>query len=427
MQPGTRQILILRSVRQECRFTPVTIPVPVTAVREIITAMKNKLHRLTTAIAIALTAVLSLSGCSRLANNDPLPSSFENLEDGKLKVAVSFYPMYDFASKIGADQIDLINLVPSGTEPHDWEPSASDLTNLEKADVFVYSGAGMEHWVDRVLNSLTNENLTVVEASSGIALRTNGSDEDEDHDHDEEEDHTDHNEHDDHDEIHADHDDHDDHDEHDEHDHSEDEDHADHDHDSESTGLFHFHTSDSGHSHSHDGGLDPHVWLNPEYAKKEMENIKNAFVSADPKNKDFYEANYEKYAAEFDRLDEDFHNTIETLPNREIVVAHEAYGYLCDAYGLTQVGIEGLTPDSEPTPRRMARIIDFVREHHVKVIFFEALTSSKSADTVAAETGITTSVLNPLEGLSAEEIEAGSDYLSVMRDNLNALCEALSE
>lgn len=93
---------------------------------------ENKLHRLTTAITIALTAVLSLSGCSRLAQSDPLPSSFENLEDGKLKVAVSFYPMYDFASKIGADQIDLINLVPSGTEPHDWEPSASDLTNLEK-------------------------------------------------------------------------------------------------------------------------------------------------------------------------------------------------------------------------------------------------------------------------------------------------------
>ena len=218
--------------------------------------MKNKLHRLTTAITIALTAVLSLSGCSRLAQSDPLPSSFENLEDGKLKVAVSFYPMYDFASKIGADQIDLINLVPSGTEPHDWEPSASDLTNLEKADVFVYSGAGMEHWVDRVLNSLTNENLMVVEASNGIALRTNSSDEDEEHD-----EHDNHDEHDEHIES-------EEHEfsDHEDHDHSEGEDHADHDHDhdSESTGLFHFHTSDSGHSHSHDGGLDPHVWLNPE-------------------------------------------------------------------------------------------------------------------------------------------------------------------
>lgn len=359
--------------------------------------MRNKSHRLITAIAVSLTVALSLCGCSRLTKNDPLPSSFENLDDGKLKVAASFYPMYDFASKIGADQIDLINLVPSGTEPHDWEPSASDLTSLEKSDVFIYSGAGMEHWVDRVLNSLTNSGLTVVEASDGISLRTNDDDEDEDHDHE------------DHDHDHEDHD----------HDH-EDHNHEEDSHFSDLTG----HESHAG--HSHDGGLDPHVWLNPEYAKKEMENIKNAFVSADPENKDFYEANYKKYAAEFDQLDEDFHSTIEPLPNREIVVAHEAYGYLCDAYGLTQIGVEGLTPDSEPTPRRMARIIDFVREHHVKVIFFEALTSSKSADTVAAETGIKTAVLNPLEGLSREELEGGSDYLSVMRDNLKALSEALS-
>lgn len=382
--------------------------------------MRNKSHRLITAIAVSLTVALSLCGCSRLAKNDPLPSSFENLEDGKLKVAASFYPMYDFALKIGADQIDLINLVPSGTEPHDWEPSASDLTNLEKADVFIYSGAGMEHWVDRVLNSLTNSDLTVVEASDGIALRTSDEDEDEEHEHDH--DHEEHND-----------------GERDEHDHKdedhnggeqeeqEDHDHEEH-HDHEKSSHFFDLTSHESHAgHSHDGGLDPHVWLNPEYAKKEMENIKNAFISADPKNKDFYEANYQKYAAEFDRLDEDFHNTIEPLPNREIVVAHEAYGYLCDAYGLTQVGVEGLTPDSEPTPRRMARIIDFVREHHVKVIFFEALTSSKSADTVAAETGIKTAVLNPLEGLSGEEIEAGNDYLSVMRENLKALSEALSE
>lgn len=346
--------------------------------------MRNKSRRRIAIFAAALTALFALSGCGRLSKPDPLPSSFENPEDGKLKVAASFYPMYDFAEKIGAGQIDLINLVPSGTEPHDWEPSASDLTNLEKADVFVYSGAGMEHWVDRVLNSLTNKDLTVVEASDGITLRNN-------HDEEDEEDH---------------HEDHEDHD------------HEDHDHDSH---------SHSGHSHDHEDGLDPHVWLNPEYAKKEMENIKNAFVSADPEHKDIYEANYQKYSAEFDQLDDDFRSTIAELPNREIVVAHEAYGYLCDAYGLTQVGIEGLTPDSEPTPRRMARIIDFVREHHVKVIFFEALTSSKSADTVAAETGITTGVLNPLEGLSAEAIEAGSDYLSVMRENLEALSSALSQ
>ena len=120
------------------------------------------------------------------------------------------------------------------------------------------------------------------------------------------------------------------------------------------------------------------------------------------------------------------------LPNKSIVVSHEAFGYLCDAYGLTQMGIEGLSPDSEPDPARMAEIIDFVKANHVKVIFFEELVSPKVAktiaketETIAAETGAQTRVLNPLEGLSDEELKNGADYFSVMEDNLKQLKAAL--
>ena len=74
-------------------------------------------------------------------------------DSAPLKVMASFYPMYDFAQKIGGDKVTVTNMVPAGTEPHDWEPSTTDITNLEDADVFIYSGAGMEHWVDSVLGS----------------------------------------------------------------------------------------------------------------------------------------------------------------------------------------------------------------------------------------------------------------------------------
>ena len=113
------------------------------------------------------------------------------------------------------------------------------------------------------------------------------------------------------------------------------------------------------------------------------------------------------------------------LPNRTIVVAHEAFGYLCDAYGLTQVGIEGLSPDSEPDPGRMAEVIDFVREHSISTIFFEELVSPKVAEAIASETGAQAKMLSPLEGLSDEQAAAGADYFSVMHDNLAALMEAL--
>jgi zinc transport system substrate-binding protein len=139
-----------------------------------------------------------------------------------------------------------------------------------------------------------------------------------------------------------------------------------------------------------------------------------------------YEANYQRYAAELDALDAEFSAALAGLPNRDGAVAHAAYGYLFDAYGLNQVAIEGLTPDSEPDPARVAEIIDFAKEHAVKVIFFEDLVSPKVAETIASAVGARTDVLSPIEGLTDEEAAAGDDYFSVMRANLAALVAALS-
>lgn len=298
-----------------------------------------------------LACSLLLTGCSDDASQSDIDA------DGKLSVIASFYPMYDFANKIGGDRIELINLVPAGTEPHDWEPTASDITELEKADVLIYNGVGMEHWVDDVLDSLGNKELSVVEASENVML-IEGSEEEED-------------------------------------------------------GV------------EHTDAYDPHVWLDPENAKIEMQNIKDAFVAADPENQEYYEDNYATYAAELDALDAEFTQMIEALPNKDLVVTHEAFGYLCDAYGLNQVGIMGLSPDAEPDAGTMASVIDYVNEHDVKVIFFEELVSPKVAEAIAEATGAQTAMLNPLEGLTDEEIDDGEDYFSVMRGNLEAIKEAL--
>ena len=91
--------------------------------------------------AVMLSAMM-LAGCA----SQPSASSNASLSNDskRLNVITSFYPMYDFAKKIGGEYVDVTNLVPAGTEPHDWEPSTSDITNLEHADVFVYNGAGMQ-------------------------------------------------------------------------------------------------------------------------------------------------------------------------------------------------------------------------------------------------------------------------------------------
>lgn len=128
-------------------------------------------------LPVALCAAM-LGGCGASAASSSAAESTVSTDSAPLKVMASFYPMYDFAQKIGGDKVTVTNMVPAGIEPHDWEPSTTDITNLEDADVFIYSGAGMEHWVDSVLGSLTNQDLDVVQASDGITLREGYEDED---------------------------------------------------------------------------------------------------------------------------------------------------------------------------------------------------------------------------------------------------------
>ena len=300
---------------------------------------------------ICCALILSLAWMTACAPVNPVKNP------GKLQVYTSFFVLYDFARKIGGELIDVANLVPAGTEPHDWEPAAADLVHLETADVLIYNGAGMESWVDQVVDVLANKRqLLAVDTSSGISLLADAHQE-----------------------------------------------------------------ADTGTQ-----GYDPHIWLSPVNAGLQMKAIRDALIQADPANRAAYEANYARYAGEIETLDAEFRETLTALPKKEIIVAHQAFGYLCAEYGLVQVAIEGLTADSEPDPARMAEIVDFARKHDVKVIFFEELVSPKVAEAIAEEIQAKTAVLNPLEGLSDEQLAAGDDYFSVMRQNLAALAAALS-
>lgn len=298
-------------------------------------------------VGIAVLSMVFAAGCgfNKNANNS-------TGKKNKISVYTSFYVMSDFAKKIGGDKIDLTNLVPAGTEPHDWEPTPSAIASLEKADVFIYNGAGMEGWVNKVLQTINNKDLITVEASKGIQLIENTE-------------------------------------------------------------------------KAEELAYDPHVWLDPMKAKKQMEMIKDALIKADPSNRANYESNFSENAKKFDDLDKEYKNAVSKFVKKDIVVAHKAFGYLCNAYGLNQVAIEGLSAESEPTPARMAEIAKFAKENGVKYIFFEELVSPKVAQTIANEVGAQAAMLNPLEGLTDNDISAGKEYFLVMRDNLEVLRKAL--
>jgi zinc transport system substrate-binding protein len=331
---------------------------------------------------------LVLAGCGSDAGSTTSGSdngTGTGADGGKLNIVTTFYPMYEFSRQVAGDHANVTALVPTGTEPHDWEPSAKDMAQIQEADVFVYNGI-VETWVEDALASSNNDNRIVVEASSGIDLAEGTEAE---HEHEGEE--------------HA--------QEAEKHDHA--------------AGTEEHAHEEEG--HSHDYALDPHVWLSPVLAQKEVKAIEAALIKADPANKADYEANANAYTAKLKELDTAYRDGLANVKNKELVTQHAAFAYLAKEYGLTQVPISGLSPEQEPSPDQMARIVQFAKEHQVKTIFFETLVDPKVAQTIASEIGAKTAVLNPLEGLTEDDIKNNRDYITVMQENLKALTTALNE
>jgi len=337
--------------------------------------MKSKWHTWTTTTLLTAAAALTLAGCAAKDNGGAAAPAAANTGtatdggSGKLKIVTTFYPMYEFSRQVAGDLGEVTALIPAGAEPHDWEPTAQDIARIQEADLFVYNGAGVEHWVDQALKSIDTSKLKVVEASKGLELMEGIAEEEEDEHGDE---------------------------------------------------------ADSGHA-AGEKVLDPHVWLDPVLAQAEVQAIETALEQADAAHKSEYASNAQAFAGKLKELDQAFQSGLTGVKHQEFVTQHAAFGYLAKRYGLTQLPIAGLSPEEEPSAAHMADIVKFAREHQVKTIFFETLVAPKVAETVAQEIGAKTAVLNPIEGLTDEDKKNNLDYIGIMKQNLDALRTALNE
>ena len=170
---------------------------------------------------------------------------------------------------------------------------------------------------------------------------------------------------------------------------------------------------------------DPHVWLDPVLAQSQVEAIRAALARADPAGAAVYADNARAFTAKLAALDERFAAGLRDCARREVVVSHAAFGYLARRYGLEQVPVMGLAPESEPSPAALAAIVRLVRQRKVEAVFFETLVSRRLADSLAREIGARTLLLNPIEGLTREEAGAGKGYLDLMAANLASLRDGL--
>lgn len=324
-------------------------------------------------VAVILT-VFVIFGGAVLSACGPAP-----VNNDKILVYTSFYPLYDFTQKIGGDKVEVINLVKPGDEAHHYEPTINQMTGLYDADLIVVNGLGMESWLTNINQTLTSK---IVDTSIGATVIERTTNADNDHDHEE--------------------DDHDDGDEHDdEHEHSE----------------------DDGHNH---GTSDPHIWLSIKNAKKQMENIKNALVSIDEANAAYYQNNYDRYAILFDGLDSQYQTQLGNLVNKNFVVSHRAFGYIAHEYGLNQYSLNDFDTDGEPELSTLNYIMDFIQANDIKGVFYQEFSNQQIATFIEENTDAEVYKLSTVEGLTNQQIDSGEDYLSIMAQNLVNLLKALS-
>ena len=277
--------------------------------------------------------------------------------NGKLNVVTTFYPVYEFTKQVAGDTANVKLLIGAGTEPHEYEPSAKAVATIQDADAFVYENENMETWVPKLLKTLKKGKVNVVKAT-GKMLLLPGTEEEGDHDHGKE-----------------------------------------------------------GHHHEY----DPHVWLSPKRAIKMVENIRDSLSKRYPDKKATFQKNAAAYIKKLESLDKEYATGLANAKQKSFVTQHAAFRYLALDYGLKQVPISGLSPDSEPSAARLAELTKYIKKNNIKYIYFEENASQALASTLAKETGVKLDVLNPLESLTEKQTKDGADYISIMKSNLKAL------
>jgi zinc transport system substrate-binding protein len=323
---------------------------------------------------VAIAVVIPLTSIVVYGTNSN--QQFTTIDNSKLQVISSFNPLHEFSQIVGQEKVDVTLLVPVGVEPHDWEPTIKDVQHMQKSDIIVINGIGFENWVDDLIEN--NYSGIIVDTSNGIIIQSEEQHVEEQH---VEEQHVE-------------------------------EQHVEEQHVEEQ------HVEEQHEEHDDLLG-DPHIWLNPAYAKIQVQNIANAFSSSDPKNTQFYHTNAEEYNEKLDLLDSKIRNELSTC-KQDFIAFHDAFSYFANEYDLNQHTIIATSNShGEVTAKTLENVISKARELNIKVIFSEETVNTKTSQIIANEIGGKVLILSPLE------IVSDDNYISKMTQNLENLKEAL--
>ncbi len=297
-------------------------------------------------LALVLSICL-LCGC---ISTDEQASSEET---GKVNVVATTVPLGHFTKLVGGDLVTVAVLVPPGTNLHTFEPSPSQLMEVEDADLYVKNGAGLEIWMERIIQA--SGDMLVVDSSNGVELIKSTDD---------------------------------------------------HDHGA--------HLDDHG-VHEDILTADPHIWLSPKNAMIIVDNICEGLIEINPDGADIYQKNRDYYLGELAELDSELNSTFSQTEKKEFIVLHPSWSYFARDYDLVQVPI--LESEKEPGPRYLAEIVEVAREKNITTIFVDPNFNPKSAEIIAREIDGGVVPLDPLAEDYIENMRhAGREIASSLED-----------
>jgi len=319
--------------------------------------MKQKISNLIL-FSLFTIIMLVLTGCTSSSQQQ------NNLQmNGKMKIAATFFPLYDITKNIVGDSMDVYSITPDGVEPHDFEPAIDAIKKLNSASAFVTIGIEFQQ-TEQKLADAVNPNMKIISSSKGIELLNLKS---------------------------------------------------------ESESAPELSISESGKDLGTETGKDTHIWLSPRNMEFMAKNIAEGLKSIDSNNVNYYDANLNKTLSKLIQLDTEYKNGLSNCSKDTILVSHNAFAYLAKDYGFNFISISGLSPELEPSPQQIKQLVDIAKEKNLKYIFYESLVDPRVSQTVAKEIGAQTLKLDPIEGSDG----INSDYFSIMRSNLENLRIAL--
>ena len=171
--------------------------------------------------------------------------------------------------------------------------------------------------------------------------------------------------------------------------------------------------------------VDPHIWLDPARARRQVENIAQALMGADPANAAYYRANADAYEAKLGALDAEIAGMASTAKTRYFVTFHEAFAYFADRYNLTQIPIQGPFQE-EPTPSDIQSVVSTIKLYHLRYVGYESLENQAIPEAVSGQTNATLIIMDPIEGLTSADLATGRDYISLMREDAQNIAVALN-